>query len=139
MYFKRKLLLLCISSLAISQLAAQSGTKVDSAKNYSLNPVWIKMMQDPNVNYFEAKKAFEMYWEGREEPEEEFISSEKSEKNLRKDETQEIDYAMEHKKFKYWLVKMKPYVKPNGTIMTKEEINALVNEELKRRQQDISK
>ena len=28
--------------------------------------VWVDMMQDPNANFFEAQKAFEMYWEGRE-------------------------------------------------------------------------
>jgi PKD repeat protein/photosystem II stability/assembly factor-like uncharacterized protein len=29
-------------------------------------PIWIEMMQDPNANFFETQKAFEIYWEGRE-------------------------------------------------------------------------
>ena len=34
-------------------------------------PVWIKMMDDENVNYFLALEAFDTYWKGRELPNEE--------------------------------------------------------------------
>jgi len=32
----------------------------------SATPVWIEMMQDPEANFFETQRAFEMYWQGRE-------------------------------------------------------------------------
>ncbi|MDB5256842.1 MAG: hypothetical protein JWM14_1537 [Chitinophagaceae bacterium] len=35
---------------------------------YHATPAWISMMEDPNVNYFDACTAFEMYWVGREIP-----------------------------------------------------------------------
>lgn len=35
---------------------------------FPLNPPWVKMMTDPNVNYYEAVKAYEDFWKGREKP-----------------------------------------------------------------------
>jgi hypothetical protein len=41
------------------------------SSDYQNNPAWVQMMSDPNVNYFEAIKAYEDYWRGKEQPEEE--------------------------------------------------------------------
>ncbi|MEZ4720736.1 MAG: T9SS type A sorting domain-containing protein [Flavobacteriales bacterium] len=46
------------SILAIISMAQT----IDTA-NY---PIWIEMMQDPNANFFETQRAFEIYWDGRE-------------------------------------------------------------------------
>ncbi|MEQ9188713.1 MAG: hypothetical protein RLP15_13345, partial [Cryomorphaceae bacterium] len=41
---------------------AASAQSVDTAST----PVWIDMMQDPSANFYEAQRAFETYWNGRE-------------------------------------------------------------------------
>ena len=41
------------------------------SSDYQNNPAWVQMMSDPNVNYFEALKAYDDYWRGKEQPEEE--------------------------------------------------------------------
>ncbi len=41
------------------------------SSDYQNNPAWVQMMSDPNVNYFEALKAYDDYWLGKEQPEEE--------------------------------------------------------------------
>ena len=43
------------------------GIQLSSAQNnlnsnYSKNPEWIQMMDNPNVNYYEAVKAYNEYW-----------------------------------------------------------------------------
>lgn len=35
-------------------------------KEYREKPLWVNMMQDPEANFYETQKAFELYWEGRE-------------------------------------------------------------------------
>ena len=42
-----------------------------NATNYKNNPEWIKMIDNPNTNYFEAIKAYETYWSFHEKPENE--------------------------------------------------------------------
>jgi hypothetical protein len=36
--------------------------------DYKNSPEWIKMIDDPNANYFEAIKAYETYWKYHEKP-----------------------------------------------------------------------
>ncbi|MFA5816268.1 MAG: T9SS type A sorting domain-containing protein [Bacteroidales bacterium] len=33
--------------------------------NYATYPYWVNMMEDPNANFFEIRKAFYTYWQGR--------------------------------------------------------------------------
>jgi hypothetical protein len=33
-----------------------------STTDYTNYPVWIKMMDDPKTNYYEANKAYDEYW-----------------------------------------------------------------------------
>lgn len=52
-------------------VASPQQVKADTVlKNYREFPYWIAMMDDPKVNYAQAKLAFELFWEGREIPEE---------------------------------------------------------------------
>ena len=37
-----------------------------SDEEYRQYPYWVEMMQDPEANFFETQKAFELYWENRE-------------------------------------------------------------------------
>lgn len=106
--------------------------------DYSKQPHWIKMMDDPNVNYFEAVKAFETYWKGRTKPveEKEVFSNYNQQKivAIRKTEREAKEYAFEYKKFLYWQRQVLPYVQPNGRILSTEERLQLFEQEKKERQ-----
>ncbi len=89
------------------------------------------MMEDEQVNYYEAVKAFELFWEGKETPTEEnelFEASieEKAQSNfiankkLKQDEVARR-YSFEYKKFKHWQQRVLPFVKEDGSIMSKQE------------------
>lgn len=99
------------------------------------NPNWILMMQDPQVNYYEAVKAFEAYWEGKIEPEEEneLITEGKitsveadSLRNARaswtqaqRNEYENIKYQF--KRFKDWKRTVFPFVQSDGRILSEQE------------------
>ncbi|MFN0187349.1 MAG: hypothetical protein ACKVQV_01460 [Bacteroidia bacterium] len=99
------------------------------------NPNWISMMQDPQVNYYEAVKAFEVYWEGKIEPEEEDelitegkITSAEADslRNARaswtqaqRNEYEQIKYQF--KRFKDWKRTVFPFVQSNGRILSDQE------------------
>ncbi len=97
----------------------------DSAANY---PVWIAMMENPNVNYYEAVAAFEKYWEFREKPTEDdgeardIFGKEKSEEEKNKAANRSVEYVYEYKQFLNWQQRNKNLVKPDGTIMKPEEV-----------------
>lgn len=114
------------------QLQAQTYSKRYMKKN----PVWIEMIKDPNVNYFEAIKAYDLFWKGRNKPmeENEAIGQKKSGEgsNEEKDSRKRIrekkrekelyrQYGLEVKKFEHWKKRVKPYVQPDGKILSKED------------------
>ena len=106
-----KILLIFLFLLVIQITNAQNKT-----------PQWIKMMEDPNVNYHEAVKNFDNYWKEKEKPiEEKEIFNMK--KNVVKDNKSKItiQYAFEYKKFQLWRRKMLPFVQENGHILNKSE------------------
>ena len=123
----KKIFLFIIAFIATSSSFAQESR--DSL--YSNQPLWIEMMNSPAVNYYEAIKAFDLYWLNKTKPVQEneiFDAKENNErlgefKSERKipqsNDTQK--YAVEYKKFKHWQKTMLPYVKQDGSIMTKEE------------------
>lgn len=61
-------------------------------KDYHSYPYWIDMMEDPNTNFFETQRAFEIYWQGR-----------------------EITKGCGYKLFKRWEYWMSSRVSPDGT------------------------
>jgi hypothetical protein len=96
--------------------------------NYKKHPHWIQMMDDPNVNYFEAVKAFDEFWKDREEPEEEEHKSEKERSifkrifiSEKKEKAESYQYVIQFKKFKQWKRDAQPYVQSDGSILSKEE------------------
>ena len=106
-----KILLIFLFLLVIQITNAQNKT-----------PQWIKMMEDPNVNYHEAVKNFDNYWKEKEKPiEEKEIFNMK--KNVVKDDKSKItiQYAFEYKKFQLWRRKMLPFVQENGHVLNKSE------------------
>ncbi|MDB5274030.1 MAG: hypothetical protein JWO58_2397 [Chitinophagaceae bacterium] len=128
----KKILLLGLFLLSCSTAWSQSSDK-SKKQNYSKNPAWIQMMDDPNANYFEAKKAFDQYWANREKPEiegEGGVEKEKEEKRSfvsklfksdAKEAAEKHEYAIEYKRFIRWKMEVEPFVQPDGSILTLEQ------------------
>ena len=123
----KKIFLSGVAILATFSIYAQT-----YSDNYlRTHPVWIQMMDNKNVNYYDAQKAFELFWEGRELPVEEHEllnadNKEKEKKNFiskkRKNKGQAaIDYAFEYKRFKNWLIKNESLIKNDGTLLKPDE------------------
>ncbi len=108
-----------------SHTAISKEIKKDSLENY---PYWIAMMDDPNVNYYKAVEAFEKYWEHREKPAEDdgegkdIFGKEKSKEEKEKEANRSIEYVYEYKQFLNWQQIHKNLVKPDGTILSPEEV-----------------
>ena len=99
------------------------------------NPNWIFMMQDPQINYYKAVKAFDTYWEGKIEPEEEDelinegkITSAEADSlrtaraawtQVQRNEYETIKY--QHKRFKDWKRTVFPFVQSDGRILSEQE------------------
>ncbi len=129
---KRTILLFC---LVFSMTFAFSQKQLKDS-DYKKHPYWIEMIKDPNVNYFEAIKAYELFWQGKEIPreEDEKIGQKKSaddkehqddnrrERREKKKEREfQNKYGLECKKFEHWKMMVKPYVQEDGRILSKEE------------------
>jgi len=125
----RKILL---SAFVFVAVVAISQNKKGSTPDYSKMPYWIEMIKNPNVNYFEATKAYEAFWKGKKKPteEDEVIGQEKQatekqskkrQKEILKEKELYRKYALECKKFEHWKRSMKPYVQADGRILSKEE------------------
>ena len=56
----QKTLLLC--SLVLFSIVV---CRAQNTRDTSIYPYWIKMMQDPNVNFYKTQRAFELYWQNR--------------------------------------------------------------------------
>lgn len=118
------LLLLCCWGITI----CQAQTSVHTDKEYARTPYWINMIKDTSVNYFEAEKAFRIYFEHHKKPEgeqEDIGEHEKREKNLSRRERREMQrdnhMRMEVKRYEHWHDMMRPYVQANGYILTPAE------------------
>ena len=120
----RKLMLLSICLIA-GYISHAQQVNAYTEKDYARNPVWIKMIKDTAANYFEAEKAFKIYFRHHEKPEGEHdVIGEraKEEKNPSKRERrrmqEEEHMRMEVKRYEHWRDKMAPYVQADGTILT---------------------
>ncbi len=130
---KLSITLILICMCLITQ---QGKSQNHSNKEYERKPLWIQMMNDPLVNYFEAKKAFDLFWKNKPLPtEEDEVMGEqhgsgekrhsflkelfKSKKEKQEEESQR--YAFDYKKFKHWERLVLPYVQEDGHILTQDE------------------
>jgi hypothetical protein len=95
---------------------------VRGQKNEENIPEWIKMMNDPNVVYFDAVSNFDKYWKNKEKPVEEEEIFEAKDSKIRNAKSEEIIlYAFEYKKFILWQKMNLAFVKKDGTILTQKE------------------
>jgi hypothetical protein len=113
---------------------------------YRISPVWKDMIDDTTANFFQVQKAFELFWNGKELPEEEdevigekgrlkntFINRMFNGRELKEQQLRE-SLTFDYKRYRRWLIKTEPYVKDDGSIMTPTERLQLWknhNEELK--------
>jgi hypothetical protein len=120
---KRNRILLGFACLLLCMQLNYSAT----AQNKTKPPLWVTMMDDPNVNYFEAVKNFNDYWKTREKPVEEgdlFESvgdkekeeSIKQKKRRLRTEDPAKKYAFEYKRFLWWMREVEPFVQTDGKI-----------------------
>jgi hypothetical protein len=128
--------------LLYARLHAQQiqGTTKDQLKSeasvtalYKASPVWKEMLDDPNANFFEVQKAFQLFWEGKEQPQEEdeIIGEKRNLKNNLinrtfnarelKEQAEREALLFDCKKYHWWLKKTEPYVRDDGSIMSYEE------------------
>jgi hypothetical protein len=122
-----------------TRLQAQQ-SKSDSA-NY---PRWVKMMDDPNVNFFEIEKEFNDFWQGKVLPieENEIMNEKENSERKRKfflgtlfkkkadnDKEDGEKYAFEYKKYQWWRRQVLPYVQPDGRILSTAEQVEIVSQQ----------
>ena len=100
-------------------------TSVHTEKDYARSPLWISMIKDTAVNYFEAEKAYKIYFQHHDNPggeNEEIGMHEAREKYPSKKELRKIQadnhMRMEVKRYERWHDKMKPYVQEDGYILS---------------------
>lgn len=111
-----------------------AGAQQNARSSQKPAPEWIKMMDDPNVNFFVIEKSFNDYWKGKELPVEEdevldvknnserkrrFLGLFRRKESEAKKEGEQ--YAFEYKKYQWWRRQMLPYVQPDGTILNKDQ------------------
>ena len=118
--------------------------------NYEKEPAWIQMMDDPKANFFETVKAFREYYKERPLPKEpnevegeddfekqvgleEANGKKKSKRELereaRKMSPNEIIYAGEVRAFRGWFYSIRPWVRADGSIISKEEQQEIVDKQ----------
>ncbi len=100
-------------------------TKVPTEKDYARSPYWIAMVNDTTTNYFEAEKAFKVYFQHHAKPQgenEDIGEHAKREKRPSKKERRKIEkdnrLRMDIKRYEHWHDMMLPYVQPDGSILT---------------------
>jgi len=123
-------------------LKAQQPTS-GAASGYQKFPHWIEMMNDTATNYFEAVKAFDLFWKSRILPvEEEDILNEHNQKaeerksfleslfRSRKEKQREESekYAFQVKKFRRWQLLSEPFVQSDGSILFPAERKLLIEQ-----------
>jgi len=111
----KKTLLFISAALFFTFLFGNANAQKSETKDYSAHPYWIAMMKDTNTNYFEAVKAFNTYWKGREKPQGENEKFERGGNDNVK--SKNIPYSFEYKKFQHWQMQVKPYVQNDGSIL----------------------
>lgn len=143
------LLVFLITILGIFDACAQ----VKSDKKQE-TPKWVAMMNDPHSNYFETLKEFKKFWQGKPLPEEPFEDKEmdvferevglidneeehelretlekKAREQRKNGETSTRVYAEEVRAFKGWMQHIKPWVLEDGTIISLEEQQKLIDQQ----------
>jgi hypothetical protein len=129
-YFLSLVAFTCLSATySYSQDQQDSTTSKREMRNYREHPAWIDMMNEPNVNYFEACKAFDLFWENKEIPSESegeaamlYGDEKESEKGIKFKNKETYQYIYDYKKFINWRRVMENKVNSQtGRLLTQEQ------------------
>lgn len=128
------LLGMSLNNLIKAQHIVPVHVQTDSSKfaAYRAAPLWKDMLDDQNANYFEVQKAYELFWEGKEAPEDEdaVIGENRIKNNIAnrvfngkelKEQKERDALSFDCKKYHWWLIKNEPYVRDDGSIMLPEQ------------------
>ncbi len=85
---KKKYTLLVVLGVFVLSFSTKAQNQTADTANY---PYWVEMMKDPDANFFETQKAFNIYWENR-----------------------EVTRGSGYKQFKRWESKMENKIDANG-------------------------
>jgi hypothetical protein len=127
MHFK-SILIAVFLMLMTTHLTAQS----------KKDPTWYTMMQDPKVNYYKAVAAYEAYWKGKKMPRsheqneimEELAHDDAFFKGMTPTEKQEFQrILLLNKEFVEWMRQEASWVQTDGTILSLEERQALLDKQ----------
>ena len=88
---------LLLTSILCGSISEKSAAQVAISSDHQNNPAWVQMMSDPNVNYYEAVKAFDEYWKHLEMPEEEDEKMGKLNKYVNNREQTKAEYERQQK------------------------------------------
>lgn len=101
---------------------------INQVDSLVLYPYWIAMMNDSTVNYYDAVNAFDIYWKNRVKPTEDngeaidIFGNQKSPEEEQNEKSRTSEYVFEYKQFLNWKQTHKNLIKPDGTLLTNEEI-----------------
>jgi hypothetical protein len=102
------------------KLSGSKSTAINDTANY---PYWIGMIDSPNVNYYQAVRAFELFWQNRERPvEEDGEGKDIFNKDAKEKNQNAVNYAYEYKRFLNWQQRNKNLVMPDGKILSPDQI-----------------
>ncbi|TDE44340.1 hypothetical protein E0I26_08180 [Flavobacterium rhamnosiphilum] len=121
-------LMLFLGFISVTSFAQQK-----TAKPRKPDPEWVKAMEDPNANYYQAVAAFDAYWKNKVKPieedemfetggekEKEEALREKRHHKLKADDPAVI-YVYDYKRFQRWKVEMLPFVQADGRIQSMDD------------------
>ncbi len=119
----------CLFLMMSILFGCKSKSKSNLAKTESNTPLvddklWLTMMDSTGVNYNKAVASFEAYWADKEKPTEaDGEGQDLYETDKEKDApAKPIDFVYEYKRFLNWQERNKNLVKPDGTVMSPEEV-----------------
>lgn len=142
----KKSLRLSLLTGAVLLCLSYSGMAQNTAKPKGISiPGWVKAMNDPNANYNLAVKDYEAFWKTHEKPadEEQLMNkgTEEVKQNIKALSKREIKhqreldyYRYQCKRFDNWVRENKPYVQPDGHILSADERLKLWQQSQKERQ-----
>jgi hypothetical protein len=126
------LLVACIFIAATANAQSYHYTQSD----YAARPVWIEMIKDTSINFFESEKAFNTYFQHHEQPGGEHdiigergVKGKRLSKRVLRKMQADDQMRMEVKKYERWHDKVLPFVQSDGSILTPTQRLKLWNDQ----------
>ena len=105
------------------------------AADFKAEATWIKMIDAPNVNYYEAIKTYNDYWETHpkpSDPEDRLLEPKPKDGDgddkvtlSKQEKIYEDEMIYQVKRFENWVRMVKPFVQDDGRILTDAERMAI--------------